>query len=126
MARTIEKLSALKVSRLTKPGMFSDGGGLYLQVTSRAARSWIFRFSLNKQTREMGLGLLSAISLADARAMADKCRRQRHEGIDPIRARDAERAGQQTAAARAMTFDQCTDAYIASHRDGWRNPKHAA
>ena len=126
MARTIEKLSGLKVSRLTKPGMYGDGGGLYLQVTSSAARSWIFRYSLNKQTREMGLGPLSAITLADARALADKYRRQRHEGIDPIQARDAERAGQQTAAARAMTFDQCADAYIASHRDGWGNPKHAA
>jgi integrase len=126
MARTIEKLSALKVSRLTKPGMYADGGGLYLQVTSSAARSWIFRYSLNKQTREMGLGPLSAISLADARALADKYRRQRHEGIDPIQARDAERAGQETAAARAMTFDQCAGAYIASHRDGWGNPKHAA
>jgi integrase len=74
----------------------------------------------------MGLGPLSAISLADARALADKYRRQRHEGIDPIQARDDERAGQQTAAARAMTFDQCADAYIASHRDGWGNSKHAA
>jgi hypothetical protein len=126
MARTIEKLSALKVSRLTKPGMYADGGGLYLQVTSSAARSWIFRYSLNKQTREMGLGPLSAITLADARALADKYRRQRHEGIDPIQARDAERAGQQTAAARAMTFDQCADAYIASHCKGRRNPRHAA
>jgi integrase len=126
VARTIEKLSALKVSRLTKPGIYADGGGLYLQVTSSAARSWIFRYSLNKQTREMGLGPLSAISLADARALADKYRRQRHEGTDPIQARGDERAGQQTAAARAMTFDQCADAYIATHRDGWRNPKHAA
>jgi hypothetical protein len=126
MARTIEKLSALKVSRVTKPGMYADGGGLYLQVTSSAARSWIFRYSLNKQTREMGLGPLSAISLADARTLAGKCRRQRLEGIDPIQARDTERAGQQTAAARAMTFDQCAEAYIASYRDGWRNPKHAA
>ena len=25
-----------------------------------------------------------------------------------------------------MTFDHCRDAYIASHRAGWRNTKHAA
>ena len=126
MGRTIGRLSALKVSRASDPGMYADGGGLYLQVKSRAARSWIFRYSLNKQSREMGLGPLSAITLADARAMADKCRRLRVEGIDPIEARNAERAAQEIEAARAMTFDQCADAYIASHRDGWRNPKHAA
>jgi hypothetical protein len=42
MARTIEKLSALKVSRLTTPGMYADGGGLYLQVTSSAAGPGFF------------------------------------------------------------------------------------
>ena len=25
-----------------------------------------------------------------------------------------------------MTFDQCATAYIAAHKDGWRNSKHAA
>ena len=74
----------------------------------------------------MGLGPLSAITLADARAMAEKCRRQRVEGVDPIEARNAERSGKQIAAARTMTFDQCAAAYVASHSDGWRNPKHAA
>jgi integrase len=29
-------------------------------------------------------------------------------------------------AAKAMTFQQCADAYIAAHRAGWRNGKHAA
>jgi integrase len=30
------------------------------------------------------------------------------------------------AAAKAVTFDECATAYIASHRAGWRNAKHAA
>jgi Phage integrase central domain len=58
--------------------------------------------------------------------MAGKCRRQCLEGIDPVEARNAERSDRQSAAARAMTFDQCTAAYIASHGDGWRNAKHTA
>jgi integrase len=126
MGRTIGRLSALKVSRATEPGMYADGGGLYLQVKSRDARSWIFRYTLNKRSREMGLGPLSAIPLTDARLMAGECRRLRVQGLDPIEARDAERAGRQTEAARAMTFDQCAEAYIASHRSAWRNVKHAA
>jgi hypothetical protein len=28
-------------------------------------------------------------------------------------------------AAKAVTFDACAAAYIESHRQGWRNPKHA-
>lgn len=33
MPRTLEKLSAVAVSKATKPGRLSDGGGLYLNVT---------------------------------------------------------------------------------------------
>ena len=46
MVRSIGKLTALAVSRAgTKPpGLYSDGGGLYLQVTSPDAISWIFRY----------------------------------------------------------------------------------
>ena len=88
--------------------------------------SWIFRYTLNKRSREMGLGPVSATPLVDARSLVDKYRRLRVEGIDPIEARDTERAGRATAAARTMTFDQCAEAYIASHLSGWRNPKHAA
>ena len=126
MGRTIGRLTALRVSRASAPGMYADGGGLYLQVTSREARSWIFRYTRSKRSREMGLGPLSAIPLTVARLAAGELRRLLVQGLDPIEARDAERAGRQTAAARAMTFDQCADAYIASHRGGWRNPKHAA
>jgi Arm DNA-binding domain len=106
--------------------MYADGGGLYPRVKSRAARSWIFRYSLKKRSREMGLGSLAMVTLADAREMAGKCRRQCLEGIDPVEARNADRSDRQSAAARAMTFDQCTAAYIASDSDGWRNAKHAA
>src|SRR5262245_27966557 len=92
MARTVGKLTALKVARDLPAGMYADGAGLYLQVTGAGAKSWMFRFSLNGKAREMGLGSLSAISLADARAKAAECRRLRQDGIDPIEARNARRA----------------------------------
>ena len=40
----IGKLSALKVAREKRPGLYGDGGGLYLQITARGSRSWISRF----------------------------------------------------------------------------------
>ena len=45
--------------RRTKPGMYGDGGGLWLQITKGTAghanRSWIFRYGRNGKRREMGL-----------------------------------------------------------------------
>jgi hypothetical protein len=45
--------------------------------------------------------------------------------IDPITARDAERAQQPLEAARSMTFTECADLYIKAHRSNWQNAKHA-
>jgi integrase len=125
VARTTGRLTALKVARAKTPGMYADGGGLYLQVTERGA-SWILRYMLDKRAREMGLGPLALFGLSDARAKALDAGRLRHEGIDPIEARKAERMRARLAAAKAMTFGQCAENYIKAHRPGWRNGKHVA
>jgi integrase len=65
------------------------------------------------------------VSLAQARERAAEARRQLLDGHDPIDAKRASRAAARLAAARAMTFDQCAEAYIAAHRAGWRNARHA-
>jgi integrase len=133
MAR-MNRLTDLKIKKAKAPGMYADGGGLYLQLTKGGDgvnKSWIFRYSaLNeragkRRTREMGLGPLHTVTLAEAREKARQARHLRLDGIDPIEAKRAARAQAQLDAAKAMTFKQCADAYIASHRAGWRNAKHA-
>ena len=129
MARAIERLTAQRVQGLKKaekpqPGMYADGGGLYLRVTPEGAKNWVLRYMLDSRPRWMGLGPLSLYGLADARTRALDARRKRHDGIDPIDARRAERTRQRLDAAKAITFKQCAESYIASHGAGWRNEKH--
>jgi hypothetical protein len=124
MARVIGRLTALKVSRAIKSGMYADGGGLYLQVTGTGAKSWIYRYMLRGKEREMGLGSLSAVCLADARTKATECRSLRQAGVDPIEARKSGRDQARLDAAKALTFKDAAVAYIDAHRAGWRNPKH--
>ena len=131
MARAIGKLTALKVEKAKQAGMYPDGGGLYLRVTEGrtkedGTKSWVFRFMLNGRPRWMGLGPLALFGLQEARGRALDARRLRHDGIDPIDARRAARIRQQLEAAKAVTFRQCAESYIAAHRSGWRNAKHAA
>jgi integrase len=126
MARVIGKLTALKVDKASRPGMYGDGGGLYLRVTDDGAKNWVFRFMLNGRARWMGMGPLHTIELAEARNRAAAFRLQRHDGVDPIEKRRAERLEARLDAAKAVTFKECAATYIASHRAGWRNPKHAA
>lgn len=126
MARTIGRLTALKVNRLSQPGMYADGGSLYLQVTSTAAKSWIFRYSRSGRSREMGLGSLSKVPLAHARAAAQECRKLLGGGLDPVAERNAERERATLEAAKAITFSEAAERYIAAHQGKWRNEKHIA
>jgi Phage integrase central domain/Arm DNA-binding domain len=95
-------------------------------VTPEGTRNWVLRYMLDRRAHWMGLGPVSLYGLADARARALDARRKRHDGIDPIAARRAERARQQLDAAKAITFKQCAESYVAAHCAGWRNEKHAA
>jgi hypothetical protein len=125
MAGRLNRLSAVEVKGISQKGMYHDGGGLYLQVSDGGAKSWIYRFMLDGRPREMGLGPLNVISLAEARKRAAECRRMRHDGIDPIEARRAQRDQKKLEAARSMTFDVCAEAYIEAHKPSWKNGKHA-
>ena len=125
-ARVIGKLSTLRVREATKRGLHGDGGGLFLQISKSGARSWVFRFKETGRLRVMGLGPAHTISLAEARERARQCRVARLDGIDPIEQRRAARAGARLDKAKAVTFRECADAYIAAHRAGWRHPKSEA
>ncbi len=122
--RSIHKLSARAVATATVPGYYGDGGGLWLQVAASGSKSWVFRFTLAGRAREMGLGALHTVSLADARERAAACRLQVLDGIDPIEARASSKATQRTQVASVITFDTAAEKYIEAHRAGWRNAKH--
>jgi hypothetical protein len=128
MAQAINRLSALAVTHAAKPGLYPDGAGLYLRVSRNGSKSWAFRFSLNGKAREMGFGGLNKVKLADARKKASEARLLWSEGRDPITLRDEDHKKkaneERSAAAKAMTFDQCAEAYIGAHAIGWKNEKH--
>jgi integrase len=74
--------------------------------------------------REMGLGPYPDITLADARERARTARRLLLDGTDPIEARRAERAISALEGARALSFEQAAEQYIAAHEAAWRNAVH--
>ena len=129
MARQLNKLSAVDLKNKTKPGLYGDGGGLYLSVGPTGAKSWIYRFMLNGKAREMGLGPIHTVSLAEARKRAGEQRLLRHDGTDPLEARRAEkarRAAEAAAKAAAMvTFRKAAEDYIKGNKAAWKNEKHA-
>ena len=126
MARIAGRFTKLGLDKLTKtPGLHCDGGGLYLSVASPPSNacSWLFRYMISGRARAMGLGPYPEISLAEARAAAAEARRLKAHGQDPLGEKEAGRLSALVAAAKAMTFKDCADAYIRDHGPRWGNAK---
>lgn len=111
-------LSALKIKSLSTPGRYSDGNGLYLVVDPSGARRWLLRTVVQGKRRDIGLGGLAVVSLAEAREKATVFRRVARQGGDPL----AERR-----AARKVipTFKAAAETVHAEHEATWKNAKHA-
>jgi integrase len=125
MGRQQQRLSALKVTKLTKPGLYGDGGGLTLQITPTGAKSWLFRYMVAGKPFGMGLGPTHTVSLAEARQKALDARKLLLDGINPLAAKKQNQIAAALANAKMMSFDQCAEAYILAHKAGWKNAKHA-
>src|SRR5690606_31883532 len=115
------KLSEASIKRNDKPGIYSDGDGLFLRVRKGGSRQWFFIWKRNGKRSEIGLGGYgqgtAPVSLALARQKAEAIREQLARGVD---ARDARRP------ARVITFKQCRDALLQSKEGGWTYVKHRA
>jgi integrase len=113
-----------------KPGQHAAGGGLYLKVSAPGMGSWFFRYKIDGKTRRMGLGRAGTAStankdpltLAEATTAALDPRSRLSKGIDPMEHRNELERQKETTGA---TFDSLANEYIAAHRVGWKNAKHA-
>jgi integrase len=92
VARQINKLNPKSIAAPKEPGRYGDGQGLYLNVAVGGSRSWIFLYRSGGRLREMGLGSVASVSLAEARALAAEARSAIGRGVDPIGERRRERA----------------------------------
>jgi integrase len=120
------KLSSAAIRAASKPGLYGDGHGLYLQISVFDTKSWVFRYMLDGVARKMGLGALHTVSLAEARKRAAAWRLKVHDGVDPIDERKVARGRHKVEMARAITFKGCAEKYIEANRAGWKNAKHTS
>jgi len=77
-------LNAMRAAKLSEPGRYADGNGLYLIVDASGAKRWVLRTVVNRRRRDMGLGGLKTVSLAEARQLAKSYRAIARSGGDPL------------------------------------------
>ena len=120
MARAINKLSAFQVKALDRPGRHSDGGGLYISISTDGRRRWVFLYSRDGKQRELGLGSAgqAGVSLAAARAKAAEARALLTEGRDPLA------VWSQPAPQSAPPFGTYALNLVERIEEGFSNAKH--
>jgi hypothetical protein len=111
------KRTAKDPSKITKPGRYGFGKGLWLTVTKTGGKSWSYRYTFAGRARSMGLGGYPLVSLEQARALAAEARKLARTGVDPIEQCN----GAASQKGRATTFRAVAEALIADLRHGWRS-----
>lgn len=118
--RLYRRLSVKSVQAESRPGVHSDGDGLYMRVRDTGTKSWLYIGMLNRRRREIGLGSVRDVSLAQAREKARELRHSFRAGIDPV----VERARAKAAERPTQTFGEFADTLLDTIEDGFRNEKH--
>lgn len=136
-SRAHRRLSTRQVETFG-PGLYHDGGGLYLMV-SETRRRWVLRYKspVTGKRVEMGLGAVKraakdpkGVTLDEARTAAGKAHDLLKQGIDPLAERErlaADRAAEATK-LRPMTFGEWAEDWLAQNvtEAAFRNAKHRA
>ena len=120
MARALNMLTVREVAALKLPGRHADGGGLYLRITPKGARSWVFMAARGGKRVETGLGAASSVSLASARGLAAKMREAVALGDDPRRVLQRN----EEPAVEPVTFGAFAESFISGVEAGWKNEVH--
>ena len=115
MSRGIHKLNRNLVKGLNEPGRYNDGGGLYLMIRKSGLRTWVYRYSMDGQRRDMGLGTVSTLNDIDvARKASAEARVLLKEGRDPLRKKAVVKKAVKKDDAKLRTFGEVLGDFFTS------------
>src|SRR5262245_29236633 len=124
MVRQLHRLTARGVETAKAPGMYADGGSLYLRIAPGGSKQYVFRYIRGGRLHDMGIGPTHTLSLAEARERATEARKLLLDGIDPLANKRTRLAALRAAEAKAMTFADCVKGFIKDNEASWTNAKH--
>ena len=115
MGKHGRKLTAAFVRSVHEPGLYWDEHGLVLRVKPSGYKQWIQRLFIHGKRRELGLGPVRLVTLAEARDAALANRKVARAGGDP----------RATRRRSVPTFERAAAKVFAMHRTTW-SAKHGA
>ena len=116
-------LTAAFVRSVKDAGNFTDGNGLALRVSPQGRKSWIQRVTIDGKQTALSVGAYPAVSLADARAIAQDNARTTAQGRNPQA--EKRQAKQEARKPSIPPFEDAARAVHSLHAPNWSNAKHA-
>ena len=110
------QLTPLRIREVKQPGDYADGNGLYLRVDRSGVKRWVQKITIRGKRRNLGLGSIHVVTLAQARAQAAGNKRMVREGGDPLSTKRQ---------AIMPTFAEAAATVIALNQPTWSNEKQA-
>jgi len=120
MPKRIIPLSDVKVRNAKAKGKdykLTDGGGLYLLVSSAGGKLWRFKYSYGGKEKLLALGVYPIITLSEARQRRDDAKKLLDNGIDPSINRKAVKAARNETAANS--FEVIAREFHSNKKDEW-------
>ena len=88
----------------TTPKKRSDGGGLYLLVTTHGSKLWRLSYRHENKQKTLALGAYPTLTLSEARARRESAKKQLADGIDPAQQVKLDRINKQESAAVTLVI----------------------
>ena len=89
----------------------SDAHGLQMRILPSGGKSWRYSYRHDSKQKSVVLGKYPEMSLSEARAARDVCRKQLSQGLDPVGERD--KTEREAELAKGATFQAVADEFTA-------------
>ena len=123
-------VTADKARTERRPGRYGDGHGLYLVVAPGGSKSWVLRMQQTGRRTDRGLGGYPAVTLAEARNLAEEMRvKVRKAGHAPRKeSQPAEAPRGASSWSKSPTFEQVARRFHETNvgAGGWTSDKNIA
>lgn len=116
MAINNQQLKALKCPEGKRQIKKFVGDGLFILVKDSGSKLWRFRYKYAKKHQELAFGKYPTISLADAKALAQKARLMLVQGINPAEVRKEKK---RSATETDASFLQIALRWSAQQKNSW-------
>lgn len=94
-----------------------DGGGLYLEVSTKGGKLWRLKYRYNGKEKRLSVGTYPLISLKEARERREEAKRQLEQGKDP--SIEKQQAKKQAILDASITFEDIAKEWHETVKHKW-------